>query len=365
MTLRKLRLIFSSLALACAACVDGARLPQGAHVTGLVADEARIRSRAANERAYSPLPAGLEVERGVVYNPQYPSECQLDVFRSSATPPPRPVIVKFHGGGLEGGDKSWHPQVLHSLAGNGFLVITVNYRQYPEYRWPAMLEDGLEAMRWVGKHATAYGGDPARLGVLGDSAGAYLAAAVATFDPDVYVGLPAPKPAAAVLWYGAYSFTERAGLDLTGWGSAPDWKLMPSSRDESPELWKLASPVEHLTPDDGRFLVVHGERDRIVHPSQSVVFVQEAEERGVRARLLLVGNADHGFRALPSLPPPTLSLDDVTSHSISFFQEALRAQNEPAGIESTVRSDVASGETVENTSTEQTKFRRKTTRTSP
>jgi acetyl esterase len=94
--------------------------------------------------------------------------------------PPFPVLLYFHGGGWVVGDLDTHDGVCRSLARRAeAVVVAVDYRRAPETPFPGPLEDALAALRWLSRNAPALGGDPARVAVGGDSAGANLAAALA------------------------------------------------------------------------------------------------------------------------------------------------------------------------------------------
>lgn len=97
----------------------------------------------------------------------------------------RPGIVFFHGGGWVVGNLDTHDTGCRALAaGTGAVVVSVDYRLAPEHRFPAAVEDAHAATRAVASEAGAYGIDPARLAVAGDSAGANLAAVVAQLARD-------------------------------------------------------------------------------------------------------------------------------------------------------------------------------------
>ena len=93
---------------------------------------------------------------------------------------PRPLILYFHQGGFVIGDLDWCSPFCSVLAaGARCPVLAVDYRKGPEHRFPAAQEDAWAAYCHVREQAQRFGGDPARIGVGGDSAGGGLAAMVA------------------------------------------------------------------------------------------------------------------------------------------------------------------------------------------
>ena len=106
------------------------------------------------------------------------------LYRPAAAGPP-PVLVYYHGGGWVVGSVEARDGVCRRLAADvGALVVSVEYRLAPEHPFPEPLEDAHAAARWAVDNAAAIGGDPDRVGVVGDSAGGNLAAAVALLARD-------------------------------------------------------------------------------------------------------------------------------------------------------------------------------------
>jgi acetyl esterase/lipase len=90
-----------------------------------------------------------------------------------------PIVVYFHGGGWLLGSIASHDGICRALANAaGAVVVNVGYRRAPEARFPAAVDDALDATRWAHANAEELGADPARLAVAGDSAGGNLAAVV-------------------------------------------------------------------------------------------------------------------------------------------------------------------------------------------
>jgi acetyl esterase len=125
-----------------------------------------------------------------------------------------PIVVFYHGGGWSIGDLATHDSVARAHAvGTEAIVVSVDYRLAPEHPFPAGVDDCWAALQWVGEHAAELGGDPGRIAVAGDSAGANLSAVVAHLARDN----GGPALAFQLLWYPSVtgdlslpSFTENA-----------------------------------------------------------------------------------------------------------------------------------------------------------
>jgi acetyl esterase len=142
--------------------------------------------------AYAPLlaqapKAGVTVEADLAYG-EHPRQ-RLDVYRAQYKRP-TPVVIFAHGGAFVRGNKSVNDEVyanvLYYFARNGCLGINMEYRLAPEAAFPAGAEDVAAAVRWASAHAAALGGDPARIFVVGHSAGASHVASYAC-DPNIGV----------------------------------------------------------------------------------------------------------------------------------------------------------------------------------
>ncbi|MBA4740668.1 MAG: alpha/beta hydrolase [Burkholderiales bacterium] len=96
-----------------------------------------------------------------------------------------PVLVWYHGGGFVIGDLESHDSVCRALSNQtDCIVVAVDYRLAPEYKFPAAVIDCEFALTWVAEHAVAIGGNKTKIAVGGDSAGGNLAAAVALLARD-------------------------------------------------------------------------------------------------------------------------------------------------------------------------------------
>jgi len=137
--------------------------------------EERRNGLAALMKFGGPAPAMERIEERIVPGPAGALRIRLYSPTDGAT---FPGLIYFHGGGLVAGSLETHDIIARSLANcSGARVASVDYRLAPEHRFPAALEDASAVVRYISEHAAAFGIDPQRLGICGDSAGATLVAA--------------------------------------------------------------------------------------------------------------------------------------------------------------------------------------------
>lgn len=96
------------------------------------------------------------------------------------------IFIYLHGGGWVMGDLEIADSPCRSIANRAeCIVVSVDYRLAPEYKFPTPLEDCYAAAKWVANHAEEWNGDPAKIAIGGDSAGGNLAAAVTLMARDL------------------------------------------------------------------------------------------------------------------------------------------------------------------------------------
>src|ERR1700679_136863 len=114
---------------------------------------------------------GVERIANVTYGAQGSSAHTLDVYRPIARQEsPLPVVLYIHGGGFRILSKDTHWVMGLAFARRGYLVFNINYRLAPRHPFPAAVEDAAAALLWVRANAAAFGGDPSRIVVAGESA---------------------------------------------------------------------------------------------------------------------------------------------------------------------------------------------------
>ncbi len=139
----------------------------------------------------------------------------LDVYQPRRTGGGLPLIVFLYGGGWRGGEKDVYKFVGRPLAQRGFVVVVPDYRVSPTVQFPAFLQDNAAAVAWAFAHARELGADPARIVVVGHSAGAFNALMLA-LDPRWLqaAGLDRSRLAGVVGLAGPYRFLPSRDPDV-------------------------------------------------------------------------------------------------------------------------------------------------------
>jgi acetyl esterase/lipase len=114
------------------------------------------------------------------------------IYRPAATgSAPLPVVIYYHGGGWVIADVNVYDATPRLMAKQlNAIVISVEYRHAPEFKFPAQHDDAVTAYRWVLDKAESWGGDASKVVLAGESAGGNLAVATAVYARDN--GLTAP-----------------------------------------------------------------------------------------------------------------------------------------------------------------------------
>jgi acetyl esterase len=256
-------------------------------------------------------------QRDVPYTGSGARHHLLDVYRPDRGPGPFPVVLYVHGGGFRILSKDSHWVMALAFARRGHLVFTINYRLAPEHRYPAAVEDAAAALRWVAQNAASYGGDPSRLVLAGESAGANLVTSLA-----VATSYARPEPFARALFDA--EIRPRAVIPACGIFQVSDperfsrkKKLPVFIRDRILEVSRSYLPVEpapegHLDLADPLVLLERGAPpDRPLPPFFAGVGTRDPlldDTRRLHAALTRLGARSearyypgeiHAFQALP------------------------------------------------------------------
>jgi acetyl esterase/lipase len=220
-----------------------------------------------------------------------------------------PVLVFFYGGNWDSGDRALYGWAAQALAARGFVVAVPDYRLVPKVRFPAFVEDAAAATARAAQIAAGFGGDPDRLGVLGHSAGAYLAMMIALDRRYMTAaGRPDLIRAAAGL-SGPYDFAPfDVPASINAFGQAPD----PT----------LTQPITFVRADAPPLWLGHGTADTTVRPRNSIALDQLERAAGGRSTLRLYDGLNHAD-TIASFSPLFRRKAPVLAEATDFFLRAL------------------------------------------
>ena len=215
---------------------------------------------------------------------------------------PFPVFVYYHGGGWVLGDLEVIDPILRAVTNEtNTLVVSVDYRLAPEYKFPIPAEDCYAATKWVSENISQYNGNPKQIAVGGDSAGGNLAAVVPLMAKD----RGGPNIALQVLLYpvtNAYSFDTKSYLEH-GKGNyletdAMHWFSNQYFNNDEDKLNPYASPL--LAEDLSGLppaLIFTAEYD--VLRDEGEAYAERLKEAGVPVDHTRFDGQIHGFFWMP------------------------------------------------------------------
>ena len=125
------------------------------------------------------LPAGVTVERDVVYARRSDGVLRLDLFRPSGMPGPFGTVVLLHGERPRARERGDFELLAQHIAKRGYVAASVEYRTLRQARYPAALDDVRIAIEWLRQNAATRQIAIDRLVLAGENFGGYLASLVA------------------------------------------------------------------------------------------------------------------------------------------------------------------------------------------
>lgn len=201
---------------------------------------------------------GIAERRDVVFDEAH--GLALDVY-APAQADHAPVVVFFYGGDWARGQRAWYRFVGTALAAKGVVVVIPDYRKVPKVALAGFMSDAAEAVAWTRAHASEFGAASDDIFVMGHSAGGQIAALLAT-DPE---------------WLAASGMRPR---DLAGFiGLAGCYDFVPVPDDDqdmiaafgdTPEAQRRGEPVSYVRGSEPPMLLLQGEDDREVVPSNAI-----------------------------------------------------------------------------------------------
>lgn len=219
-----------------------------------------------------------------------------------------PALVAVHGGGWQIGDRKFYAHWGPYFARNGYALFAIEYRlMKPGVKtYPGAVYDVKAAVQFVRAKATEFAIDTERVAMIGDSAGAHLAALVALaaeepafsseYRNDPFSAI-SPKVKAVIGIYGVYDMLAQWQHDqLARPRDQISERFLGAAPMVNRKLFFDSSPMSYATVDKNatRFLLVYGTNDDIVDPAtQSVPFLTALKQAQFVARTVVIPGAGH------------------------------------------------------------------------
>jgi acetyl esterase/lipase len=231
---------------------------------------------------------------------------------------PFPALVAVHGGGWQLGSRASYKHWGEYLAARGYALFSVDYRlcKIDHKTYPEAVHDIRAAVQFLRGSAAELKIDAKRIGLIGDSAGAHLAALVALAgDAPVYAGAhrddrfaaQSARVKAMIGFYGVYDMAAQWQHDLV---SRPrdqiTEKFLGAAPVDNRKLYFEASPASYVTRDNNQtaFLIAYGTEDDVVDiESQSKMFVTSLKQAGIFVRTSIAQGAPHFWGTEPLEEP--------------------------------------------------------------
>jgi acetyl esterase/lipase len=204
----------------------------------------------------------------------------LDIYVPNKLSIPHSTLIYFYGGSWQYGDKNMYRFIGQSFASKGFIVVVVNYRLFPEVYFPAFMQDGAKAIRWVHNNINRYGGDKEHVFLAGHSAGAQIATLLITDNSYLkaeggnsywikgIIGISGP--------YDFLPFTD------------PKVKMLFSKVDDA-----KTQPINFVTPGLPPFFLATGDNDTTVFPKNTINFANKLREAAVPVKEIIYPKLGH------------------------------------------------------------------------
>jgi len=282
----------------------------------------------------SSLPGSGSCRENLTYCNHDGIELQGDLYLPQGDGP-FPILVGVPGGGWRICERASLRDWGSFLASRGYGLFVIDYRLATSSRkaFPQAVQDVVAAVRFVRGSSSELSVDPKRIGILGASAGAHLAALVALagnkpvfcdgYPDDSHAAIPADvKTLVAV--YGVYDLFRHWQDDLDR-NPAPEWNLARNLIGKDPyedqAAYFEASPLRHISYDKNRMpvFVSWGGSDDLVDPSQSEIFVRALQQARFAVRTRKLPAASHFWFSDP--------LDDPSSDSAQIAPRLMQFLN--------------------------------------
>ena len=255
----------------------------------------------------------------VIYGRKFGTALTMDVFTPAK--PNGAAVVLCVSGGWFSAHEAINAGFCQPALDHGYTVFAVVHGNQPKFQIPEILADMHRAIRYIRHHATDYGIDAERIGIMGGSAGGHLSLMQGTAgdagDPNAPdpVDRESSRVQAVACFFPPTDFLNygqpgeislgrgklrafRAPFDFDEMNDDPKYFVEIEDEAKLQEIGKQISPVNHASADDPPTLIIHGDADELVPIQQAQLMIDALNKAGVEAELVTRPGAGHGWATM-------------------------------------------------------------------
>ncbi|WP_250655592.1 alpha/beta hydrolase [Alkalimarinus coralli] len=293
-------------------------------------------------RPFSAL-RSLDVEciKNIPYQQVGGLNLKLDIRRSKLPCKNAPVLFQIHGGAWThklGSKNEQGIPLMNRLAEMGWVCVAISYRLSPKATFPDHIIDCKKALVWVKHHIAEYGGNPDFILATGGSAGGHLSALltltekVAAFQPGFEHEDTSVK--GCIPFYGIYDFLNESALQYhKGLEMILEKSILKTAKHTNPDIYRQASPINHIHEDAPPFMVIQGDKDTLVSTDETRYFVERLQSISKSPVVYSeIKGAQHAFDVFPSVRSEHV-LNGVVRFAESVYSDYINKQNQNSQAE--------------------------------
>lgn len=242
------------------------------------------------------LLAAVKVEKDVNYTGNDDKSRQLNIFYNHAGKSnpaslfPKDVIIFIHGGSWSSGDKNTYWWLGRNFARRGVVAVTINYGLAPINGYRQMADDCASAVKWVVQNIASYGGNPARIFLMGHSAGGHLAELINS-DSHYFKKAGISNPLKGII------LNDPFGLDMKEYMSIAEkdnsYFDFLRTFTSDPANWERGSPLHYVQHILNPHLIFYGAKTYPAIQIQSTRLDSTLKTMKVKTTLHMIKNKKH------------------------------------------------------------------------
>lgn len=238
--------------------------------------------------------------KGIVYKQTDSKEVFLDIYKSTISNKPSPVILYVHGGSWIYGDNGIPiglEPIIKSFNESGFSIISVSYELLKEDTpIENPIKDVKDSIRWIYKNKDKYNFDTDNIGILGISSGAHLALMASYSDENEFIGDKDLSNYSSKVNYviDVFGPTDLSTLDTSS--IEEEYKEEIEKLINTKNIINNYSPINYISKDSPSTLIIHSKKDEIVPYKNAIELYNSLKDTSKNSKLLTLSSGSHFFK---------------------------------------------------------------------